>query len=819
MIEDNQQENLNNDAIIASQTSDTINLRPKTIEQPKEEIIKPVSIEGANPIQPQNQLPADSYMYSNTSNLGNIINDTAERYSLDPHELEALTNTIRNNKANLTGFWQTQVGFYPGMSAESLVENIARVADLSNTDIENQKQKAILEGKTFTGNGIQQLVDSLESIDKKKSGKAYYDEILDSLREADHVKFDTDVLSEYYETLIKSGHNKADAWMSTMQQQDKYRAAQDQRAVTQDFNNMRDPLAMQKYTEDLYTKIENSTDADSKLRLIGQYEAAAKLTQQYTEAFQKDPATFIMTKNKSFNALLEEANKSRDYAQVVAHLDAEYDRLNIPEVNRTYLPKAQAEQLAKQINSVITENPEKAQQTLASIMTTYKQGSSKIIHQLIRNNQVGPEARILIEAARTGSPVYNGDVLDMMKHKMTLKGNFTKEMFHAPDTSTANTLRTKLERDVYGLPGYKAMVQNLNLAGNIKGKIELAQYYADMGAYYKYKNPSLSNKEITQMVQTNLIDSVYTYDANSRILLQKRTLDGKPIIYNRYSPEQASSYLAERNFTGLGYTVSNKSKDVSNALLNNKANIRYRTLDQFTVQPFYQDEKTGISELIMDKDGKPLKLNLKYLGDEDILGTIKARDGMRDTLQQLYSLNGRITSLDKGGFYITPETFSGTQKILNVEKLMQSAKDTKSLQQELERSQMSKSKIDALINATEKHQEFELELQKYQKLQRLHRDTAHRADHKAAELIGPFFADMLSFSDKQHMMKTLSEQDTRSKIYKTELKKQREVLYAIEKDFLNNAAAFLDHKGEIQDKPFTQFIDTNLYDKLWYGGY
>ena len=92
------------------------------------------------PVPAQNQLPVDSYLYANTSSIGGVIQSVADQYNLDPHKLEALTNTIRNQKANLSGFYNMQIGYYPGMSAESLITQLGRVADLSNTitDRENQ---------------------------------------------------------------------------------------------------------------------------------------------------------------------------------------------------------------------------------------------------------------------------------------------------------------------------------------------------------------------------------------------------------------------------------------------------------------------------------------------------------------------------------------------------------------------------------------------------------------------------------------------------------------------------------------------------------
>ncbi len=49
---------------------------------------------------------------------------------------------------------------------------------------------------------------------------------------------------------------------------------------------------------------------------------------------------------------------------------------------------------------------------------------------------------------------------------MAYKGNYAKEMLGAPDNKTAQTMRQRIESRIYGLPGYKALVNQLNLAGN-----------------------------------------------------------------------------------------------------------------------------------------------------------------------------------------------------------------------------------------------------------------------------------------------------------------------------------------------------------------
>ena len=786
------------------------------------------SIEGARPVPAQTQLPSNSYVYANTSNIGGVISTVAEQYGLDPHELESLTSSIRGGKTDLSGFWKMQVGYYPGMSAEGLVENIGRVAELSGAYSEKKKQEAQAQGKSYDSHALQPLIDSLQTPDNKSPGKEVYYRTLDGLRQADHVQFDSENLSKYYELQIKSGVSKAQAWENTMNAQDKYRSSQDARTVMQDFDQMGDPIAMQNYTDDLFKKMSIEKNPEAKIRMYSQYEAATKMTAQYAAAFEKDSYTFLVSKDPSFKSIMKDAEKNKDYSQVIKHLDQRYDELGIPETDRKYLSQVQAKGLASQINAFMSEDPSKAQSTLMKIMTTYKQGSSKAINQLMKENKVGPEARVLIEAAKTGSPAYNGDVLNMMKNKMALKGNYLNTMFGVADNATAKTLSKKLESKIYGMPGYKAVVQNLDMAGNVKGKIELAQYYADMGAYYKYKNPSLSDAQAAQMVQTNLIDSVYSYDAGSRVILQKRTLDGKDILYSKYSPAQAVQYLTNRGFAGLGYTVSGKPHQTSDALLKNKNNIQYRVLDQRTVQPFYHDAQTGVSELILDKNNKPLRLNLSHLGLEDVVGTQSAREAMRKTLKEIYNVSGAIdpqtfmmTTGRLGGDpnYFNSQAYKSNNLIKNIDKTVAGSKLDKTMTKELERTNLSERQIQALNDATSIQQEFDNKLKDYQNLQKAHRDMVQGSAGRAYELVGPFVKDMMTNGNHNRVMKTVTKQDARAGAYKDELKKQREQIYKLEKEFLHNTAIFLDYKGNIPERPFTKEIDENLYEKMWYGGY
>lgn len=792
-------------------------------------------VASATAIPAQKQLPADTYIYANTSNLGGVIQHTSKQYDIDPHKLEALVNTIRNKKANLSGFYDMQVGYYPGMSAESFVTNLGRVADLSNTVSEKKRQDAKLRGEEFTGDGIDVLIDSLQSIDGEHEGKFYYYEALNAIQEADHIQFDTPTLAEYYETLVRSGVDKSKAWTQTMTKQDEYRKAQDTRAVYQDFQALITPTDMQRYVSGLYEQVQNTTDADTKIRLYAQYEAASKLAKSYAEAYKNDPATYLQSKDPSFNAILAEASESGNFADVVKTLDERYDEQGVQYSDRKYLRKDQAESIAKEINTFINTDPIKAQAAIVSLTQTYGVHADKVISQLITDEQVPASAKLLVESARTGSPKTNEAVISMLKYKSTYGTKFDMEMLGAPDSTSAKTLRDKLESQITKTSGFKSLEKQLGLTGNIAGYKEMLQAYGDIAAYYKFKNPRMSDKDIAELVQKDFIESVYAFDADNRITLQHRTLDGKPILYNGYSANQATEYLSNRKFTGQNLRIGALSKDKSEALLRNTDNIHYITRDQFTVQPVYTDNNGVVQSLykvdskgniLRDAKGQPIPytLNLKHLGDEDILGVFNARDNARK-LYSVLSQASRMPSAQRmaeHGYALDTATQNAMGTLRHLGFKLDNFDTTKPFVEQFNRSEMSPRRIQALSTLLKKQTEFEQELKVYERMKKAQRDAV-RPRLIMAELTGAFISSAL-FQAGDWENSRFNKLRADHKIDKVarfpELKAQRVKLQMIEKTIMDEACIYLNYKGKLPANPLTNEIhEHNLMDKVLWGGY
>lgn len=792
-------------------------------------------VASATAIPAQKQLPADTYIYANTSNLGGVIQYTSKQYDIDPHKLEALINTIRNKKANLSGFYDMQVGYYPGMSAESFVTNLGRVADLSNTVSEKKRQDAKLRGEEFTGDGIDVLIDSLQSIDGKHEGKFYYQEALNAIQEADHIQFDTPTLAEYYETLVRSGVDKSRAWTQTMIKQDEYRKAQDLRAVYQDFQAMTTPTDMQHYVSGLYEQVQNATDADTKIRKYAQYEAASKLAKSYAEAYKNDPAAYLQSKDPSFNAILTEASKSGSFADVVKALDERYNEYGVQYSDRKYLRKDQADSIAKEINAFINTDPIKAQAAIVGLTQTYGVHADKVISQLIADKHIPASAKLLIEGARIGSPKTNEAVINMLKYKSTYGNKFDMEMLSAPDSTSAKALRDKLESQIIKTPGFKALEKQLAMTGNIAGYKEMLQAYGDIAAYYKFKNPRMSDKDIARLVQKDFIESVYAFDTDNRVTLQHRTLDGKPILYNGYSANQATEYLSNRKFTGQNLRIGALSKDKSEDLLRNTDNIHYITRDQFTVQPVYTDNNGVVQSLykvdskgniLRDAKGQPIPytLNLKHLGDEDILGVFNARDNARK-LYSVLSQASRMTSTQRmaeHGYILDTATQNAMHTLTNLGFKLENFDTTKPFVEQFNRSEMSPRRIQALSTLLKKQTEFEQELKVYERMKKAQRDYA-RPRLIAAELVGPFVHTMLlppKSGEESSLEKRYKAYERDKQALFPELKAQRVKLQMIEKTIMDEACIYLNYKGKLPNHPLTNEINEhNLMDKVLWGGY
>lgn len=809
---------------------------PTQTSQAKDSLVQDI----ATPAQ--TQLPADTYLYANTSDLGGVIQYTAQQYNLDPAKLEALVNTIRNKKANLSGFYDMQIGYFPGMSAESLVASIGRVADLANTVSDKKRLEAQARGEEFTSDGIDELIDSLQSINGEHEGKFYYQEALTAIQEADHIQFDTPVLAEYYETLVRSGVDKATAWTRTMHKQDEYRKVQDTRAVYQDFQNLVTPSDMQQYVSKLHDQVQNATDAETKLRLYTQYEAASKLSKSYTAAFEKDPATYLISKDPTVASIWTEAHKSGDFSNVVTALDARYDEMGIPHSKRKYLSEDQADTIAKEVITYLGTDPIKAQSAITNLYQQYGSGANKVITQLITHNKLPADAKLLIEGLKTGSPKTNEAVLDMLKHKQAYGVKFNQTMLNAPNASSADTLRHALEVELNKLKGIETLTRQFDITGNVLGKQEFLQSLGDMAVYYKYKYPNLSDKDIAKRVQDDFINSTYSFDADGRAILQQRTLDGKPILYNGYTAEQAKNYLSIRKYTGQNLRIGALSIKNSERLLQNHRNIKYITKDQFIVQPVYDDghgtiqaifktDKNG--DILRDANGQPIPftLNLKYIGEEGLIGISEAKENARKlykTLVNIVNISSTSASTSaRTGATVDPNSAAAMKTLQDFGFDIKHFDMSKPFSEQFNRTKLSPRRIQALSTLLKKNIEFEQELKIYEKLKRQQReDVLHNRNNF---LKHAFIASVgLTFP-----VKTVGAKITEAGLNKLpeynpelqhsrfpELKAQRIKLQKIEQEILQEAAIYLNYKGKLQSKPFTDAINRhNLLDKILWGGY
>lgn len=782
----------------------------------------------AQPVPAQKQLPADTYLYANTSNLGGVIQATAKEYDIDPHKLEALMYNIQSGQAELSGYYAMSVSAYPGMSAEAYTRALGKAIDLANTVSEDERMQALQRGEEYTSNGIDAVIDSMVSKVEGKTSRDLFQARLTQLQQADNIKFDTVPLAQYYETLVKGGTDKGTAWLRTMALQDEYRKSQGYKAVKQDLDALVTPAEMQRYTNDLYTQVNNTTDAEERLRLYDQWEAAAKLTKAYSEAYYNDPATYLQTKDPAVQAILMDAQETGNFADVVKALDERYEEYKVPYSQRKYLRKDQADTIAKEINTFINSDPIKAQTAIGNLTQTYGANISKVINQLITEEKVSRDVKLLIEGMKTGSPKTNEAVIEMLKYKSTFGNKFNTEMLGVADNSSANILRDKLEEEISKLDGVKSLAQQFNLTGNIAGYQEMLQYYSDMAVYYKFKNPRLSDKGIAELVQKDLITSIYALDTDNRVVLQHRTLDGRPILYNGYSAEQAKNYLSNMNFTEQDLQIGEINKEDSQYLLRNKDNIRFITIDQFTVQPVYDDGRGTIQAIYKGTgDNKRLyKLNLKHLGDEDILGIFDARDNARK-LYSVLSNMANITSPNAstrgvGMIQMDANSINAMKALGQLGFKIKHFDTTKPFAEQFARTEMSPRRVQALSTLLNKHAEFEQELKVYERMKKVQRDNARPA-LLAMELVLPFIQAVAlppKQGEKTNLEKKLTEyEDTRHALF-PQLKEQRVKLQMIEKEIMEEAAIYLNYKGTLPKNPLTKEIhEHNLMDKVLWGGY
>ena len=373
------------------------------------------------------------------------------------------------------------------------------------------------------------------------------------------------------------------------------------------------------------------------------------------------------------------------------------------------------------------------------------------------------------------------------------------------------------------------------MTGNIAGYKEMLQAYGDIAAYYKFKNPRMSDKDIAKLVQKDFIETVYAFDVDNRITLQHRTLDGKPILYNGYSANQATEYLSNRKFTGQNLRIGALSKDKSEALLRNTDNIHYITRDQFTVQPVYTDNNGVVQSLykvdskgniLRDAKGQPIPytLNLKHLGDEDILGVFNARDNARK-LYSVLSQASRMTSAPRmveHGYTLDTDTQNAMHTLTSLGFKLENFDTTKPFAEQFNRSEMSPRRIQALSTLLKKQTEFEQELKVYERMKKAQRDAV-RPRLIMAELTGAFISSAL-FQTGDWENSRFNKLRADHKIDKTvrfpELKAQRVKLQMIEKTIMDEACIYLNYKGKLPNNPLTNEINEhNLMDKVLWGGY
>ena len=770
----------------------------------------------------QKQLPADSYVYANNSNLGSTIQYVAKQYNVDPHRLETLTHAIRSKEAYLTGYLNMQVGYYPGMTAESLVHNLGRVAKLSNDISAQRKQEAELNGEEYQADDMEELINSLRMVDDTKDAKAYFYETLNAIQESDHVKFDTPALTERYELLIKSGKSKGEAWDSVIRLQDEYRKSQKIRAASQDMKHLISINDMQQYVSGLYEQAQTTSDPEQRILLYTQYETANKLLESYTKLYESDPAAYFQSKDPAFETIIQQAQDSGDFSSVVKNLDSWYEEQGVPYSHRKYLTKKQVQTISKEINTFMGSDPIKAQSAVSNIVAQYGPEAGKIIRQLYADGEVSADAALLVEAVRTGSVLTNEDVLTMYKYKAAHGKNFMQEMFNAPNAETAKILAGKLSDEIVKLPGVKTILKQMELEGDIMGKENLIASYTNLAAYYKYKNPSYSDKRIAKMIQANMIDSVYAQDTEHRITLSKTTIDGRPIMYNGYTAEKAVEYLTNRGFTGQDYTIGALSQKESELLLRNKHNIRYLTSpDNRKVRPVYDDGK-GVVQELFDKNNKVVEFDLKHLGDEDLLGIFDARDKAR-SLYKVLSEASRMQTMERArehGYGLDQNSINAIKTLHELGFTLDKFDGSKTFAEQFERSSLTPRRLEALSTVLSKYTEFEQELKTYENMKRSQRGTLEPVKTSFA-IIDAFVHDNYLHPIKKGKSERLVKryEDQRTKYLPT-LKAQRVKLFKLEEEIMNEACIYLDYKGKLPLRPLTKEIHKhNLMDKILWGGY
>ena len=108
----------------------------------------------------QNISSAQMY-YQNSNDLESTIYYAAKRQNVNPYVLEALTRTLMNNKAELSGFWGMRVPVGEQVSAESLAISLAELMKLCETIHLRNQQNAIATGKPYNAGPYDGIIKEL----------------------------------------------------------------------------------------------------------------------------------------------------------------------------------------------------------------------------------------------------------------------------------------------------------------------------------------------------------------------------------------------------------------------------------------------------------------------------------------------------------------------------------------------------------------------------------------------------------------------------------------------------------------------------------
>ncbi len=116
-------------------------------------------------------LPTSAEMYYQyTNDLDGAIEREAGRYNVDFYILKALVYTLMNDRAELSGYYDMQMSSYPGMSAESLASNLARVMAMCERHQKVKEQEAIAKGEQFNEVPYYCIIKEITPPQKPKTG-------------------------------------------------------------------------------------------------------------------------------------------------------------------------------------------------------------------------------------------------------------------------------------------------------------------------------------------------------------------------------------------------------------------------------------------------------------------------------------------------------------------------------------------------------------------------------------------------------------------------------------------------------------------------